>query len=211
MPTSSRASALKPEDRRLNMAKIIQLQQDGATVAPVIVDDAWTVLRGTAEHPLTDEQIAAAVQSQDAVLFPLSVFKANEALLAGRDAARTGVWLAPEDEPGDAEAYFARVALVAVDFPVFRDGRGFSTAYLLRTRYHWKGQLRAIGDVLRDQLNFMKRCGFDAFAVRADKNIDDAIKGFTEFTVTYQASVDEPLPLFRRARAEAGAQPKEAA
>ncbi len=211
MPTSSRASALKPEDRRLNMAKIIQLQQDGATVAPVIVDDAWTVLRGTAEQPLTDEQIAAAAQSQDAVLFPLSVWKANEALLAGRDAARTGVWLAPEDEPGDAEAYFARVALVAVDFPVFRDGRGFSTAYLLRTRYHWKGQLRAVGDVLRDQLNFMKRCGFDAFAVRADKNIDDAIKGFTEFTVTYQASVDEPLPLFRRARAEVGAQSKEAA
>ncbi len=211
MPTSSRANALKPEDRRLNMAKIIQLQQDGASVAPVIVDDAWTVLRGTAELPLTDEQIAAAVQSQDAVLFPLSVWKANEALLAGRDAARTGVWLAPEDEPGDAEAYFARVALVAVDFPVFRDGRGFSTAYLLRTRYHWKGQLRAIGDVLRDQLNFMKRCGFDAFAVRADKNIDDAIKGFTEFTVTYQASVDEPLPLFRRARAEVGAQSQEAA
>ncbi len=59
--------------------------------------------------------------------------------------------------------------------------------------------------MLRDQLNFMKRCGFDTFAVRADKNIDDAIKGFTEFTVTYQASVDEPLPLFRRARAEVGA------
>ncbi|AQV95387.1 oxidoreductase [Cupriavidus necator] len=193
------------------MAKIIQLQQDGATVAPVIVDDAWTVLRGTAEQPLTDEQIAAAVQSQDAVLFPLSVWKASETLLAGRDTARTGVWLAPEDEPGDAEALFARVALVAVDFPVFRDGRGFSTAYLLRTRYHWKGQLRAIGDVLRDQLNFMKRCGFDAFAVRADKSIDDAIKGFTEFTVAYQASVDEPLPLFRRARAEVGAQAKETA
>ncbi|MNR36788.1 hypothetical protein D3C85_1547560 [compost metagenome] len=94
------------------------------------------------------------------------------------------------------------MSLVAVDFPVFRDGRGFSSAYLLRTRYHWDGQLRAIGDVLRDQLNFMKRCGFDAFAVRADKNIDDAIKGFTEFTVAYQASVDEPLPLFRRNRAE---------
>jgi len=48
----------------------------------------------------------------------------------------------------------------------------------------------------------MKRCGFDTFAVRADKNIDDALKGFTEFTVAYQASVDEPLPLFRRARAD---------
>lgn len=184
------------------MAKIIQLQRSATEVRPVIVEDNWTVLRATEAEPLDEARIAAAAQGKDAVLFPLSVWKANEALLAGRDKAITGVWLAPEDEPADAEALFGRVSVVAVDFPVFRDGRGFSTAYLLRTRYHWAGQLRAIGDVLRDQLNFMKRCGFDAFAVRADKNIEDAIKGFTEFTVAYQASVDEPLPLFRRARAE---------
>lgn len=184
------------------MAKIIQLQRDAADLRPVIVEDDWTVLRATETEPLDEARVAAAAQGKGAVLFPLSVWKAHEALLAGRDKAITGVWLAPEDEPGDAEAFFGRVSLVAVDFPVFRDGRGFSSAYLLRTRYHWDGQLRAIGDVLRDQLNFMKRCGFDAFAVRADKNIDDAIKGFTEFTVAYQASVDEPLPLFRRNRAE---------
>ncbi|MGO4280085.1 MULTISPECIES: DUF934 domain-containing protein [Cupriavidus] len=184
------------------MAKIIKLQRDAADLRPVIVEDDWTVLRATETEPLDDARVAAAAQGTDAVLFPLSVWKAHAALLAGRDKAITGVWLAPEDEPGDAEALFDRVSLVAVDFPVFRDGRGFSSAYLLRTRYHWDGQLRAIGDVLRDQLNFMKRCGFDAFAVRADKNIDDAIKGFTEFTVAYQASVDEPLPLFRRNRAE---------
>lgn len=184
------------------MAKIIQLQRNAADLRPVIVEDDWTVLRATETEPLDEARVAAAAQGAGAVLFPLSVWKAHEALLAGRDKAITGVWLAPEDEPGDAEAFFGRVSLVAVDFPVFRDGRGFSSAYLLRTRYHWDGQLRAIGDVLRDQLNFMKRCGFDAFAVRADKNIDDAIKGFTEFTVAYQASVDEPLPLFRRNRAE---------
>ncbi|WP_454764774.1 DUF934 domain-containing protein [Cupriavidus campinensis] len=184
------------------MAKIIQLQHDAAEVRPVIVDDNWTVLRAAEGETLDEARVAAAAQGTGAVLFPLSVWKAHEALLAGRDKAITGVWLAPEDEPADAEAFFGRVSLVAVDFPVFRDGRGFSSAYLLRTRYHWDGQLRAIGDVLRDQLNFMKRCGFDAFAVRADKDIDDAIKGFTEFTVAYQASVDEPLPLFRRNRAE---------
>ncbi len=193
------------------MAKIIQLQRNADTVGPVIVEDNWTVLRGAEGQPPTDEQITAAVQGQDAVLFPLAVWKSHEGLLAGRDKAITGVWLAPEDEPGDAEAIFDRVSLVAVDFPVFRDGRGFSTAYLLRTRYQWNGQLRAVGDVLRDQLNFMKRCGFDAFAVRADKNIDDAIKGFTEFTVAYQASVDEPLPLFRRARADVTGTQKETA
>ena len=185
------------------MAKIIQLQRDDAgQFRPVIVEDNWTVLRATETQPLDEAHVAAVAQGPDAVLFPLSVWKAHEALLAGRDKAITGVWLAPEDEPGDAEAFFDRVSAVAVDFPVFRDGRGFSSAYLLRTRYHWAGQLRAIGDVLRDQLNFMKRCGFDTFAVRADKNIEDAIKGFTEFTVAYQASVDEPLPLFRRARAD---------
>lgn len=182
------------------MAKIIQLEGG----KPVIVEDNWTVLRAAeGEKQVSDEQVAAAAQSQDYVLFPLTVWQSNEELLSGRDAARTGVWLAPEDEPADAAPYFNRVALVAVDFPVFRDGRGFSSAYLLRQRYGWKGQLRAIGDVLRDQLNFMKRCGFDAYAVRADKNIEDAIKGFSEFTVAYQSSVDEPLPLFRRARLEA--------
>ncbi|KJK22706.1 oxidoreductase [Burkholderiaceae bacterium 16] len=187
------------------MAKIIQLQRgEGASPVPAIIDDAWTVLRGAEGAALTDEQIVAAAQSTDAVLFPLTAWLAHkDGALAGRAANITGIWLAPEDEPADAQAAFASVAVVAVDFPVFRDGRGFSTAYLLRTRYNWKGELRAIGDVLRDQLNFMKRCGFDTFAVRADKNIDDAIKGFTEFTVAYQASVDEPLPLFRRNRAEA--------
>ena len=184
------------------MAKIIQLQRSASEVRPVIVDDNWTVLRAAEGETLDQAKIAAAAQSQDAILFPLSAWQAHGAVLAGRDQSITGLWLAPEDEPGDAEALFGRVAVIAVDFPVFRDGRGFSTAYLLRTRYHWAGPLRAIGDVLRDQLNFMKRCGFDQFAVRADKNIDDALKGFTEFTVAYQASVDEPLPLFRRARAE---------
>ena len=189
------------------MAKIIQLQAG----VPVIVDDVRTVLRGAEGQPVSEAQVAEAAQGQAPVLFPLSAWLAHkDGLLAGRAADVTGIWLAPEDEPADAQAALAHVAVVAVDFPVFRDGRGFSTAYLLRTRYQWKGQLRAIGDVLRDQLNFMKRCGFDTYAVRADKSVDDALKGFTEFTVAYRASVDEPLPLFRRARAEAGIVHKEA-
>lgn len=190
------------------MAKIIQLQHraDGQPAVPAIVDDTWTVLRGVEGQAPIDEDIAAAAQSGAPVLFPLTVWQAHkDGLLAGRAADITGIWLAPEDEPGDVQgeigAATPRVSALAVDFPVFRDGRGFSSAYLLRTRYGWKGQLRAIGDVLRDQLNFMRRCGFDTFAVRADKSIDDALKGFTEFTVAYQASVDEPLPLFRRDRA----------
>ena len=90
---------------------------------------------------------------------------------------------------------------MAVDFPVFRDGRGYSTAFLLRQRLGFTRELRAIGDVLRDQVDFMRRCGFDAYAVRADKNIEDALNGFGEISVRYQGAIDEPRPLFRRERA----------
>ena len=76
---------------------------------------------------------------------------------------------------------------------------------LLRERYQWKGELRAIGDVLRDQLRFHARCGFDAFAVRADKDIHDALNAFGELSISYQGAVDNPEPLFRRRGAVAGA------
>jgi uncharacterized protein (DUF934 family) len=87
-----------------------------------------------------------------------------------------------------------------VDFPKFTDGRGYSIAYNLRARLGYTGELRAIGDVLRDQLFYMQRVGFDAFAVRADKNIHDAVKGLTDFSEKYQASWDEKNPLFRRVK-----------
>ncbi|MOA67076.1 hypothetical protein D3C78_1940870 [compost metagenome] len=69
---------------------------------------------------------------------------------------------------------------------------------MLRDRYKFTGELRAIGDVLRDQLFYMKRCGFDAFALRADKDPVEALESLKDFSVTYQAATDEPQPLFRR-------------
>ncbi len=191
------------------MTKIITLQQG----KPVIVEDSWIVLRPELEDNnqsghVSQEAVAAAAQQTGKVLFPLHAWEAHkdEDLFAHRSPADTGVWLAPDDDPLALEGQFDRFGLVAVDFPVFRDGRGYSSAYLLRTRLKYAGELRAIGDVLRDQLNAMRRCGFDSFLVRADKNIDDALKGFSELSVQYQGTLDEPLPLFRRARAAAGAQ-----
>lgn len=80
----------------------------------------------------------------------------------------------------------------------FTDGRNYSNARLLRDRYGYKGELRAIGDVLRDQLFYLHRCGFDAYALRADKDPYEALESLKDFSVTYQAATDEPLPLFRR-------------
>lgn len=111
------------------------------------------------------------------------------------------LWISPDDDFESCAEQLGQLDLIAVDFPSFRDGRGYSIAYLLRSRYGWKGELRAIGDVLRDQLNYMRRCGFDAFALRADKNIHDALKSFSRYSVQYQGAVDQPLPLFRRRQA----------
>jgi uncharacterized protein (DUF934 family) len=84
-----------------------------------------------------------------------------------------------------------------VNFPTFGDGRGYSTARLLRERYGWKGELRAIGDVFRDQLFYLASCGFDAFALRESEDPREALAGFGAFSESYQATVGR-LPLFRR-------------
>ncbi|RDU94611.1 DUF934 domain-containing protein [Trinickia dinghuensis] len=160
-----------------------------------VVRDDWTVVRAAEDGTLP----ALDALPVGRVLVPFALWKTlRDALVATRTTADLGVWLAPDDEPGELAGDFDKISLIGVDFPVFRDGRGYSTARLLRERYGWRGELRAIGDVLRDQLNFMFRCGFDAYAVRADKDIHDALRAFEEFTVKYQGSFETPQPLFRR-------------
>jgi uncharacterized protein (DUF934 family) len=166
------------------MGKIIKLL-DGL---PTIVDDAWTVKRDTASDSPDD------IQHQ---IWPFTAFKAKPSDSWTTTLPRAA-WISPDDDFESLAPALCQLSLIAVDFPSFRDGRGYSIGYLLRSRYGWTGELRAIGDVLRDQLNYMRRCGFDAFAVREDKNIEDAIKSFNRYSVQYQGAVDQPLPLFRR-------------
>jgi uncharacterized protein (DUF934 family) len=166
-----------------------------------VVSDDWSVVRAAEDGalPAVDALPAKA-------LVPFSFWKEHkDALLAARSKDTLGVWLAPDDEPSEIAPDFDKLALIAVDFPVFRDGRGFSIGRLLRERYRWTGELRAIGDVLRDQLLFHARCGFDAFAVREDKDINDALNAFHEFTEVYQGATDNLEPLFRRRRTADGA------
>jgi len=160
-----------------------------------VVADDWHVVRAAEDGTLP----ALDALTASRVLVPFAWWKeVREELVAAHGPESLGVWLAPDDEPADLVGDFDKISLIGVDFPVFRDGRGYSIARLLRERYGWRGELRAIGDVLRDQLDYMARCGFDAFAVRADKDIHDALKAFGELSVQYQAAVDIALPLFRR-------------
>ncbi|OON63743.1 oxidoreductase [Massilia sp. KIM] len=158
-----------------------------------IVDDDWSVLRlGEDAAPETVEVPAGKI------IVPLAVWKAQRNALADRPAL--GVWFAPDQLAAEIKDDLHRFAVIAVDFPKFSDGRGYSIAFNLRRRLGYAGELRAIGDVLRDQLFQMHRCGFDAYATRQDRSIVDALKGLSVFSETYQASVDQPVPLFRRAQ-----------
>lgn len=103
-----------------------------------------------------------------------------------------GVWFAADDDilkHGDVIEAGKKVwPLVAAHFPIFRDGRSFSTAALLRERFQWQGEIRAIGDVLIDQLLQGARVGFDSFALRPDQKLDVALKQFDLYSVTTQNS-----------------------
>ena len=113
-------------------------------------------------------------------------------------AGRLGVRLEPADDPAELAPDVYRLQLVAINFPKFADGRGYSSAALLRTRYGYRGELRAVGDVGRDQLFYLKRCGFDAFALAPHRDPHAALASLGDFSLRYQASVDDPRPLFRQ-------------
>jgi len=156
-----------------------------------IVADDWIVLR------LNEDQHAEIIDVPSGnIIVPLPVWLAQRAALAER--GNVGVWLASSERAEALKEDIATLPVIAVDFPKFSDGRGYSIAYNLRSRLHYQGELRAIGDVLRDQLFYMQRVGFNAFAPRPDRSIHDALKGLTDFSLTYQASIDEKAPLFRR-------------
>jgi uncharacterized protein (DUF934 family) len=156
-----------------------------------IVDDDWNVLRlGENDTP------ESVVIPPGKIIVPLKVWQVRRDALQHR--VDIGVWLASDERAEDLQNEVEKFSVIAVDFPKFADGRGYSIAYHLRARLGYRGELRAIGDVLRDQLFYMRRVGFDAFATRADKNIHEALKGLSDFSLNYQASADEKLPLFRR-------------
>jgi uncharacterized protein (DUF934 family) len=170
-----------------------------------IVEDSWFVLRapvaaeGEAAAEVAADPLAELTVPAGKVIVPVGVWTAQrDALLPRATAGEIGVWIASDERPEVVKDDLSKFGVIAVDFPKFTDGRGYSIAYNLRVRLGWTGELRAIGDVLRDQLFSMQRVGFDAYATRADRNIHDALKGLSDFSETYQASVDQKVPLFRR-------------
>lgn len=156
--------------------------------APRVEDDRWS---------LVAEERAGDTLPEGPIAVPLAAWKARRAERLVRGGP-VGVWLKPDDDPAELVPDLASFSLVAVHFPKFTDGRGYSTAALLRTRHHYSGELRAFGDVGRDQLFPLKRCGFDSFSLAPHQDPEAALASLGDFSLRYQASVDDPLPLFRK-------------
>lgn len=105
-----------------------------------------------------------------------------------------GVRLSPEDDPSALEPHLDKIALIEVDFPKYTDGRGYSQAQLLRRRFGYAGELRAVGHVLRDQIFYMNRSGFDAYeTARAD--LASVLEALSEYSAVYQPGADERKPV----------------
>ena len=111
--------------------------------------------------------------------------------------ADVGVWLDSDEEVESIESCLADLPVVALNFPAFNDGRAYSSASILRRKYGYQGEIRAIGDVRVDQLEQMVRCGFDAFELAENQDAQLALSRVNGFSVSYQQTVDRE-PLFRR-------------
>ena len=163
-----------------------------------VQNDAWQVLRLDAlDAPVAgDSDLSAVNVPAGQWLVPFTLWLTQRDTLASRNDL--GVWLSPEDDLTEVAKYFDQWPLVAIDFPKFTDGRGYSIAWRLRNHYQYRGELRAIGNVLVDQLFFMLRVGFDTLALDPKVAAATAERNLAPFPDTYQGSTDNPSPLFRR-------------
>ncbi|MEQ8711049.1 MAG: DUF934 domain-containing protein [Rhodospirillales bacterium] len=151
----------------------------------VVIDDPW--IRLDDDTPATPGTRA---------IVSLKRWKAEKPRLI-ETLAGTGVLLKSNEAAEEIAGDLSVLEVVAVDFPAFTDGRSYSTARILRERYRYLGEVRAVGDVLRDQYGFMVRCGVDAFELADDVDSADWVKAVNEIPTAYQPAADGRSPLFR--------------
>ncbi len=159
-----------------------------------VVDNRWTIVE---DDELTLDSLPAGP-----VICPAEFWLTNRDALAGR-AEPVAVWLNVDDEPDALADHLSELALIAIRFPAFSDGRGLSLAVLLRGRFGFRGELRAIGEVHEDLIHYMRRCGIDSYLLREGGKLDAAQRSYNAMSGWYQGSVIDPEPRFRRRRSAA--------
>ncbi len=166
-----------------------------STAAPTLIVDGAVA----SEAPWLALEDDAEIPSEGRFTVSLPRFIEERAALQAL-GQRVGLRLTSEDDLAQLGDAVHGVGLVAVTFAKFTDGRGYSTARLLRERFGYRGQLRAVGDVLPDQVFYMRRCGFDAFELAPGKQPEHAVEALRAFSVTYQGAADDARPLYARAQ-----------
>ncbi|MFL5334670.1 MAG: DUF934 domain-containing protein [Geminicoccaceae bacterium] len=145
-----------------------------------------------------------ALPDHGRILVPLARLLAETRALEGF-AGDLGVRLEPGQRVEQIEPWLGRLAMVALSFPSFADGRAFSTARILRGRYAFAGEIRAVGDVQIDRFQFMRQCGFDAFEIRPERAHEKWARAEIEMGLTYQPDYAEPRgaePVWRARRVQ---------
>ncbi len=155
-----------------------------------LVEDPWFALDDEAPIP----------QDRD-VIVGLERWRRDRAALKQRPG-RLGVRLTADQLAGEIAGELADFDLIALEFPKFGDGRAYSTARLLRERHGYTGELRAVGNVLRDQFVFLHRCGFDAYQVADARAADVWLEALGEIQVWYQPTADGRTPVAQRRQAK---------
>lgn len=156
-----------------------------------IMDNPWTVIEAA-----SGPEILQSVHGKK-IIVPLQFWKDRQNELSNHDGD-VAVWLDSNETPAEIANELHSLPLIALNFPAFSDGRSYTNARELRQKYDYKGEIRAIGDVLRDQLYYMSQCGFDSFELRQDQDEETCLNAFKDFKTAYQSTIPEPIPLFRR-------------
>tara|TARA_B110000858_G_scaffold194350_1_gene248609 strand:- start:13957 stop:14457 length:501 start_codon:yes stop_codon:yes gene_type:complete len=156
-----------------------------------VMDNPWTVMKAS-----TGPEILQAVRGKNFIV-PLQFWKLYQEELNDYDGNIT-VWIDSNETPAQIADELHALPLIALNFPAFSDGRSYTNARELRQKYAYKREIRAIGDVLRDQLYYMSQCGFDSFEIRQDQDVELCLDAFKDFKTVYQSTITEPAPLFRR-------------
>lgn len=125
-------------------------------------------------------------------LYPLAMWVQQGAELSG------GVWIDEAESIDELLAHLPRINIIVFNFNKFADGRAFSLAKLLREKHHFSGDIRASGDILPDQANYLQRVGFSSMAYPSQERAETALAVIGQLAAQYQESIDQPLPRFRR-------------
>lgn len=151
----------------------------------------WTILTEDEAATLSPNGIARGS------LIPLSTWEKSRQELTDDFFEHCGIWIDSHESPLDIGAGLERLQTIAINFPLMKDGRGYSHARILRDRLKFRGEIRAIGYVTVDLMDYMRRCGFDGFLLNPDQDPEVALRNRVTFSESYQANAVSP-PVFER-------------